>query len=274
VSTAERACSRALAALTLGWSDSRRGRAFLRRTLKRLVRLALLARSRPLRPESLAPVLVIAPHPDDESLGCGGTVALVARKTDRLHVVFITDGGASHPNHPRVTPFGLAALRKSEAYSATRALGIGPERLTFLDARDGTLSSLDDREGRELAEKISGLLLRLAPRTVLLPCRNDGSSEHEAAFSLVVRALGDTKPRPRLLEFPVWSWWNPLLLLRSMRGYPSVWRVELGDAIGAKALAVAAYASQSSPIPPESTSALPPGFVQMFLGNEEFLLEK
>src|SRR5690606_38092378 len=44
------------------------------------------------------PLLVIAPHPDDETLGCGGVIALATCRNVRVHTVFVTDGGASHPN--------------------------------------------------------------------------------------------------------------------------------------------------------------------------------
>jgi hypothetical protein len=59
-----------------------------------------------------------------------------------------------------------------------------------------------------------------------------------------------------------------------MSAYGKVWSVRIGDARAAKAAALGAYASQIHPIPPETTSALPPGFVSAFSGDEEFLLER
>jgi LmbE family N-acetylglucosaminyl deacetylase len=46
-------------------------------------------------------VLVVAPHPDDESLGCGGLIASLAQKGCRFYVVFTTDGGACLHRFPR-----------------------------------------------------------------------------------------------------------------------------------------------------------------------------
>jgi LmbE family N-acetylglucosaminyl deacetylase len=267
------ALSAAARVLTLGWSDTPRGRLCLRRAVGGLVRAALRIRSRPLPRNAVASALVVAPHPDDEAFGCGGTVALLVRDRAAVHVVFVTDGGASHPAHPSATPSDIAALRRAEARLATGALGIGWERVSFLDERDGTLGNLDPERARDVVGRIAGMLTRLAPEAVLLPCRRDGSSEHAASFGLVSQALRQARIRPRILEFPVWSWWNPMLLLGPMLTCRRVWRLDLRDVREVKARAIASYASQTDPIPPETAPSLPPGFASMFLCGEEFLFE-
>jgi LmbE family N-acetylglucosaminyl deacetylase len=216
----------------------------------------------------------VAPHPDDETLGCGGTAALMVKSGIALHVVFLTDGGASHPGHPTLTHSEIASIRKNEARSAMSILGVSWDRVTFVGARDGTLGRLDGRGESEIADGLATLLSRVRPEAVLLPCQGDGSSDHEAAFSLVRRALDQAGLRPRVFEFPVWSWWNPVLLLRYMPGYRKVWRVELGSARDVKGIALASYSSQTLPIPPQTSPALPRGFASMFLGEEEFYLER
>ena len=139
-----------------------------------------------------------------------------------VQVAFITDGSASHPNHPTVSPSDLAALRTSEARAATRVLGVDGSRVVFLGASDGTLSKLGGVPLKEIVDALTTLLLQVEPKTLLLPCRADGSSEHDAAFLLVSRALEISGVRPRIFEFPVWSWWNPYLLLNSMFTYLSL----------------------------------------------------
>jgi LmbE family N-acetylglucosaminyl deacetylase len=219
-------------------------------------------------------VLVVAPHPDDETFGCGGAVALLARDRAAVHVVFITDGSASHPAHPIVAPAGIAARRRSEARSATAILGVDWERVEFLDERDGTLADLGGGRAREVEGRIAAMLARLAPEAILLPCRFDGSSEHDAAFALVSRALQHAQIKTRVFEFPVWSWWNPLLLLGPMFKCRRVWRIDIRGVLDAKARAIASYASQTDPIAPDTAPALPLGFAPMFLCGEEFLFEK
>jgi len=265
--------SRIARAVSLGWSDTPRGRLILRRAVARLVRAALRLRSRPLALNAVASALVVAPHPDDETFGCGGTVALLARDRAVVNVVFITDGSASHPSHALVAPAELAACRRAEARSAMEVLGVGLERIAFLDERDGTLGHLGEERSREVSEKIAAALGRLAPQAIFLPCRLDGSSEHDATFAIASRALLSARPKPRVLEYPVWSWWNPLLLLGPMRTCRRVWRVDLRGVRDVKARAIALYSSQTEPIAPETAAALPPGFASMFLCGEEYLFE-
>jgi LmbE family N-acetylglucosaminyl deacetylase len=219
-------------------------------------------------------VVVVAPHPDDETLGCGGVLALLAGERASVHVAFVTDGTASHPGHPVVTPSEMAARRVAEARVATRVLGIASDNLTFLGARDGTLSHLDQGEFEEIAGGIAGILRRFAPGLMLLPCRHDGSSEHDAAFTITQEALEQAGLKPRILEYPVWSWWNPLLLIGPLFTCRRIWRVDIRGVLDVKARALSSYASQMLPIPPDSTAVLPPGFTSMFLCGEEFLFER
>ena len=76
-------------------------------------------------PAPPATAVVIAPHPDDEVLGVGGLLTLLARTGTAVHIVAVTDGEASHPESPTLTPRALAARRIAE--SAARARDPGPE---------------------------------------------------------------------------------------------------------------------------------------------------
>ena len=70
------------------------------------------------------PLLVLAPHPDDESLGCGGLIAEHHARGHDVHVLVLTDGTGSHPHSREYPPTRLAALRMGEARDAIRALGL------------------------------------------------------------------------------------------------------------------------------------------------------
>jgi LmbE family N-acetylglucosaminyl deacetylase len=147
------------------------------------------------------------------------------------------------------------------------------ERATFLDARDGTLSHLAAGECAALEARITALITQKVPAVVFLPGRRDGSTEHEAAFALFARALRQSGLQPRVLEFPVWSWWNPMLLLGPLLSCRRIWRVEINSVLKMKARALASYSSQTLPIPPQLDPALPPGFATMFLGGGEYFFE-
>ena len=88
---------------------------------------------RPLR-ETLEdrPFIVVAPHPDDESLACGGLIADACRQGLRGKVVIVSDGAGSHPNSKAYPPDRLTALREEEARRAGAELGLKPEDMLFL----------------------------------------------------------------------------------------------------------------------------------------------
>jgi LmbE family N-acetylglucosaminyl deacetylase len=249
-------------------------RYLIRRLLSRGLRCALRLRSRPYPMEHDTVTLVFSPHPDDEILGCGGLLTLKRIRVAAVHVVYITDGRASHPGHPALTPEAVAAQRQAEAQTAMDLVGVERAAMQFLGVPDGTLMHLDGPAADGLVSRIANVLRSTCPGEIFLPCRRDGSSEHDSAFSYVARALGQTGLQPRIMEFPVWSWWNPLLLIRPLFTCRRVWRMDFRGHENVKRQALAAYASQVQPSPPWGKAVLSPEFVSFFLSPEEFFFER
>lgn len=83
-------------------------------------------------------LVVIAPHPDDETLGCGGILAWAARRDVLRHVVFLTNGEQSHPGASQ----DVASIRRHEAITASAHLGLAPTQLSFLGLPDSGLLAL------------------------------------------------------------------------------------------------------------------------------------
>ena len=81
--------------------------------------------------------MVLAPHPDDESLGCGGMIAAACEAGTPPVVVFITDGAASHPGSRRFDATARRDIREQEARRAAAVLGLAEDRLVFLRLPDG-----------------------------------------------------------------------------------------------------------------------------------------
>ena len=214
--------------------------------------------------------VVIAPHQDDESLGCGGIIARKRNEGVPVHVIFITDGSASHPQHPRFTPGEFARLRRAEAMQAASCLGVERTAVHFLDEPDGTLNVISPERRAALVARLAGLLTTLAPTEVFLPCQPDGSSEHDATFSFVVDAILGTTLRPAVWEYPVWSWWNPVLLLRRWLKAKDCRRLPLEDFQQGKRQAIACYVSQIRPLAPDPRPALPPELVGLFHHDTEY----
>jgi len=128
-------------------------------------------------------VMVVAPHPDDEVAGCGGTIREHRRAGDAVTVVCVTDGRRS-------TAFGLgademAARRQQEARAAAGALDVDLEWL-----------GLPEGEWRpeELVERLRGLFAEIRPDLVYAPSRIDFHFEHERVARALATALADGEP--------------------------------------------------------------------------------
>ncbi|MGC4072653.1 MAG: PIG-L family deacetylase [Nibricoccus sp.] len=247
----------------------------LRRAIASILRFALRFRAAPYQPPTHehGNALVIAPHPDDETFGCGGWIARQTADGRPVHVLFLTDGSASHPGHPTVAPREIQSLRATEARAAASTLGVAPANLHFLGLPDGQLARLDPAISLAASRQLRSLLLEISPGEILLPCHNDGSTEHEAAFQLVSSALSDLPASPRVLEFPVWSWWSPRFAWRLIFSRARILRCHFPRQRGAKRAAMGCYRSQTEPLPPWKHSALPEGFVALFSAPEEYFFE-
>jgi LmbE family N-acetylglucosaminyl deacetylase len=224
--------------------------------------------------QSLGNVLVVSPHPDDESLGAGGTASLLAEQGAKVAVVFITDGGASHPAHPVISGKELARMRRAEALGATSQLGIPGSLIDFIDVADGTLSTMPGAEERRALDALADVLRRRKPDTVMLPMRDDGTPDHDATFRLVQKALGESGARPRILEFPIWAWRRGSPLPKASLGHGCVWKAEIASVLPQKLAAVSRHESQVRAIPPDTSPLLSADVLSEFSVNEEFFFER
>lgn len=238
-----------------------------RSTAASRIEARLRARCRAVTDGELASTaLVVAPHFDDETLGCGGTLARKARLGAEIEVVFLTDGAASHGDG--VDRRRLSELRREEADAALSALGLDPDRVVHGDLADGALGSELDAA----VEIVAAALARVEPRHVFVPHWGDGHPDHAAATAATVAAIEAAGSDVDLYEYPVWHWqqwpWVRLASPLRRRGWGpaelhgDAWRrsvrsrfglrfasslnrvVDIGDTLALKRAALARYRSQ------------------------------
>jgi LmbE family N-acetylglucosaminyl deacetylase len=144
-------------------------------------------------------LVVVAPHPDDETLGLGATIAqLVASGVD-VQVVSVSDGGAARPDASLSEQVRLEATRKHELRRATGILGIPPP--ISLGLPDGRLADHEDG----LTDTLVNILDDVAPGTwCAATWRGDGHPDHEAVGRATAAACARTGVT--LLEYPLWMW--------------------------------------------------------------------
>lgn len=244
-----------------------------RKGLRQLCRLGLWARSRPIQFSTADQILILAPHSDDETLGCGALIADFAARGHAIHVAYFTDSAGSHRKNPEISVERLAAQRQAEATDAMRLAGIPADRLHWLGAPDGRLKDLSPEKRTHWEQRLRELFTQLRPTAILLPSRTDGSSEHVAMFHLVAAVVPTLAARPRLLEFPVWSWWNPRFLWPQVHSAGRIWRHSTARQSATKRAMLARYQSQVRVLPPASEPALSAEFLAAFSTSHEFFFE-
>jgi LmbE family N-acetylglucosaminyl deacetylase len=142
-------------------------------------------------------VLVIAPHPDDEAIGCGGAISLHRERGDRVATVFLTSGELGLKHLAREEAW---RVREGEAEAAAEVLGIAA--MSFLRLPDWGLGDRVD----EAATALRAILDREQSRVVYLPHGQDGHPDHQAALPTLRAALhGSAAAPPALLTYEVWT---------------------------------------------------------------------
>lgn len=172
-----------------GTTESAWGESFATHNIPQRTVIELLAESKA--------VHILAPHPDDEILACGGIIQQLAQMNVLVQIVAVTDGEASHPGSSRWPPRLLAGARTAESELATRMLAPHANRIR-LGLKDGHVAAEEERLTERLGELVD------ENDVIIVPWRMDGHPDHEA----VARAGYKTSQLRfcRLLEVPIWGW--------------------------------------------------------------------
>lgn len=183
----------------------------------------------------LGRTLVLAPHPDDETIGCGGLLALLGQAGVAVQVVVLTDGTGSH-RHSREYPAArLRQVRHREVKAALRALGHGAPCLVSLGLPDGGLPLLGEAGFEAVISRLAEIAHRFGPHTVLMPMRDDEHPDHRATFAAGLAACLLAAPHARRFEYQVWG---------GSDAKRRVWHLDISDVLDAKRRALTHHQSQ------------------------------
>lgn len=184
-------------------------------------------------------LIVVAPHPDDESLGCGGLLAWAAEHAVPTRVVFLTDGEQSHPQ----SRCDVGGIRRKEAECACGVLGIRANKIRFLGLPDTGLETLAGPARKRAVQWLRQLVSARGPSLVTVTTDMDPHGDHRAACALVKEAIA-ALPDVELMTYPVWSW-----LATDIRAPLKGARIAVGEQLSVKRQALCAYASQQGRSP-------------------------
>lgn len=178
-------------------------------------------------PPARGRVLVLAPHPDDETIGPGGTLRLHAQLGDLVHTLFLTAGTSGDPTG-REDKAAYALRRQDEARAAAKVLGIAAQE--FWGFPDNyRVNELDlDAILPRLKHAIEGF----APDVIYAPHLGDQHSDHFTTAVLTQRVLTQLARPPRAFGYEVWS------------ASRATWIVDVSSVYATKMAALDCYPSQ------------------------------
>lgn len=197
-------------------------------------------------------VLIVAPHPDDEVLGCSGLIQRLLNEGKQVDVAILSGGGKSHAGCCEIDESILIESRRNLSRKAAEILGLPLENLHFLDYPDGSIA-FDCSETDQLRKLID----TLQPKAIFVPHKGEGWSDHLEAGRIVRKLAGETSG-VSFYEYCVWFW------------YYNVWNIDRKNAFvitmtkeehSRKNEAIDAYIQPKAPCGNPWSGVLPPVFV-------------
>jgi LmbE family N-acetylglucosaminyl deacetylase len=189
-------------------------------------------------------ILIVAAHPDDEVLGCGGTMAKLAQQGATIHVAFLADGVSSRDGYPTAQQAELTS-RRTAAQKACDILGVKSVSFgDFPDNRMDTIALLD------IIKPIEALVAKFQVDMVFTHHAGDVNIDHRRIHEAVSAACRPQLGHPvkTLLSFEVSSSteWQ---LSGSAPAFAPNWFVDISETLDRKLAALEAYAAELRPWP-------------------------
>jgi LmbE family N-acetylglucosaminyl deacetylase/SAM-dependent methyltransferase len=221
-------------------------------------------------PAPTSTIVVLAAHPDDESLGAGGLIASAAAAGHRVVVLVASDGEGSHPDAVGVDTEQLRRIRRTEVAEALAGLGAGIE-LVLLGLPDGQLLDQQAAIGQAVLDALG-----TGPGWLVSPWSEDGHPDHAACDEAAAAALAE-RWDVRHFSYPIWWWHWAQPDTVSVEQRRTGRRFSLSPAArDAKRAALAGYRSQTDPLGPGTGDqpVLTAGFLAHFDRDYEIFFDR
>jgi len=212
-------------------------------------------------------LVVVAPHPDDESLGCGGLIAAARSQGRDVRLVVVSDGCGSHTHSALYPPERLRELREAETLRAVAVLGMAPGTVTFLRLPDAHVPS-EGPQAEAAAAAVIAASQACQAGSVFVTWRHDPHCDHKAAAAIVALARGRLSG-VRIYEYPVWGWTLPPET--EVGSAPEGLCLDVSAFRATKAKAVAAHESQTTDLISDDPTGfrLEPAMIDRLCGPRE-----
>lgn len=144
-------------------------------------------------------VVILAPHQDDETLGCGGLIQRLVGLHSDVSVIYTTDGCMSHPKSATHSAIQRSTVRKREALAALELLGVPRKRTYFLEGTDSALPNAGEFGYSTFLDRLHGCVKTLGTELIIAPCQFDPHRDHRASWSMASDIA-------RRMEIPLWEY--------------------------------------------------------------------
>lgn len=188
-----------------------------------------------------ATTLVVATHPDNEIMGCGGAIALLREMGYRVHVLIMCDTPLSCKDDHYLSLEFQKDLRKLEAENAMSILGVSHESITFLDLKASMVPGKDQDGFDEVVRLCRNKIADFIPDTVLLPWRHDEHKDHMAVWQIMEQALLQESYAFNLIEYTLKPWVREEQLKMLYSSELSPWRLDNKPVLEHKIEAISKY---------------------------------
>lgn len=209
-------------------------------------------------------IVVLSPHPDDETLGCGGLMFEARRRGIPVLVCSVTRGEKCYPALTPDAQAALGRLRHAELVQAVTTLGLDPSAVTSWAFEDGALAGQDAALQARLLEAVRPGDL------IVAPWERDGHPDHEALGNVARAVAGEGAYA--LLRYPVWGWHWSAHPEQGLAAEPAMRFALPADALSAKRRAIDAFASQIEPDMADVPPILPQWVLARFTRDFEVYL--
>ncbi len=188
--------------------------------------------------------VVVAPHPDDETLGCGGAIALLRQLRIPVQVLVMSDGTQSHPQSKAYPAKRLKKLRESEALNALKMLGVAAVDVTFYGWSDTAIPHPSHPNFEQAVTRCNQQLLRFSPSLLFVPWQGDQHCDHQATWKIIQRCVRNWPQPPLLLAYSIWG--SRAAGLRALPQQTTGWRLDIRSVQDLKRQAALAHQSQTT----------------------------
>lgn len=183
------------------------------KVLLRYVRLVILHLFYQYRPSLRLSenTVIIAPHPDDEVIGCAGLIQALVERGTPPDVIVMTGGEGAHRGCCKLAESEIIVERRKLTMEVAKKLGLSESYIYFLDYSDEYIAQ-DCSE----TEKLKEILIRLSPKAIFVPHWGEGMPDHIRTADIVKSLMKENEIS--IYEYCVWMW------------YYNVWNLDYGNA--------------------------------------------